>query len=889
MRLTMNMVAMGNLRHRRKRYVTLFISILLAMTFAGGAPFFLSCHRSSAAAMKARQVGSQQEITVHAQDVDWAESSWYIRGEVGFSYSILYGWTGDRQNQGTAVAWMDNRAKELYHNTVKEGRWPEVPGEIAIETNALLRMGYSTELGQKITLHTRSMDGRAMEDRSFTVVGLLYDHRSNIERNKIGDWRQMVKAIPAAFVCPQEPGSGYEDQTAFYNSIPYMNYSPEIREKLEQNLAPESIATHYYYAGYSNDPMRSVTTSVQVSMILSILVAFLCCCGIANAFAGNLKERKTQIGMLRAIGATRQQIIKLFGREAVVLCLLTVPLSMCLSYGGVKLFSLVMGENFVFSPDWKAMLIGVLVSVLCVLLSAIVPLLVISRISPMQAIRDVEKMRRMKKHKIHSRKSFELARLLAKRKLMFSRGRQILTGIILTTAVALGCMMAASFQEKMNWIPRDTSDFCVSLNSWSGGINPFVNQLDLNPEISQTMAQEVLSLPMVERVSGETELYSMNILRENPEDYFLLHEYQNGLLFLHGFEPVDVTTMEQLRQLYGSPVSAQGQEILEALDYEGAFFNLRTAAYSEERIRELEAYPHEGTINIDKLNSGEEILIAAPQKIGAYCKRMPDGAASWALLDMNEKELELRKVEQQYIWATADRPFKVGDTLTVSMITEDSEGVRTRQDRKVKVGAILSRAMRGGLMFYTTTEGLRNWYPDVGYQKMDIYLNQTVTEDLNLQMQELLELMFPGRNVHSEFTSIQQTQAEHRMILTFYVAAMLTLISASAWLINNGITAQIREETHSLGTLRAVGAQPRDLIRSYLVQILTLVFWATAAGLLIALGSWLFDWYFYHRKPLLLWPGLAVAAATLAACMLNLWIQIRKISRCSIVDNIRQL
>ena len=41
---------------------------------------------------------------------------------------------------------------------------------------------------------------------------------------------------------------------------------------------------------------------------------------IVNAFNSNLKERKKQIGMLRAVGATKRQIISIFGREAFCHC-----------------------------------------------------------------------------------------------------------------------------------------------------------------------------------------------------------------------------------------------------------------------------------------------------------------------------------------------------------------------------------------------------------------------------------------------------------------------------------------------------------------------------------------------------------------------------------------
>ena len=200
--LTMNMVALGNLRHRKKRYVTLFISILLAMTFAASAPLFISSMETSRQAMKVTQLGRQTDITFSAQNEDWEKAAIFCDGEVGFGHTILNGWTEER-DRGTPIAWMDDRARFLYHETVKEGRWPEAAGEIAIERGALVRMGFEGELGTEITFHAESPDGRAMEDRSFTLVGILPDHRSNLERRES---EESLKKLPAAFVSPDEPG-----------------------------------------------------------------------------------------------------------------------------------------------------------------------------------------------------------------------------------------------------------------------------------------------------------------------------------------------------------------------------------------------------------------------------------------------------------------------------------------------------------------------------------------------------------------------------------------------------------------------------------------------------------------------------------------------------------
>ena len=890
--LTMNMVALGNLRHRKKRYVTLFISILLAMTFASSAPLFISSMETSRQAMKADQVGRQTDITFSAQNEDWEKAAIFCNGEVGFAHSILYGWTEDR-DRGTPIAWLDDRARFLYHESVKEGRWPEAAGEIAMERGALVRMGYPIELGTEIAFHAESPDGRPVEDRSFTLVGILSDHRSNLERREN---EESLKKLPAAFVSPEEPGSGYEDLTAFYNSFRFQKLPPEDREKLgdDFHLPSTYIGTGVTY----NSELSAVLSTVSVTAVLSGLVAFLCCCGIANAFAGNLQERKTQIGMLRAIGATKQQIVRLFGKEAMILCLVSVPVSLGLACGGVKLFSLLMGEAFVFDPDWKAVLAGVAVSVLCVLLSAIVPLLVIARISPMQAIRDVEKMRKMRKRRIRSQKSFTVPKLLAKRKLTFTHGRQILVGLILTLAVAVSCIVAGMFRETLDHqLPGDPSDYRVALHSYSLSGNPYIVDPWLNPEISESMFQEVLSLPGVTGVSGETELYSVNLLREEMEDYFLLYGWFNTPMSMSQMDYGSGLTLEALRESYRKPDDPEMQKMTGELGYTGEYLSLMVSARTEDQLAQLEEYLIEGSIDPEKLNSGEEILLTAPREIGAFLEAHGNGGWSSGILDLSENRRPdaYDRRQMEHIQATAVRPVEVGDTLTLSMMTVDENGLVTRKDRDVKIGGFLSKGLRGDQMgVFTTMDGLRTWYPQAGYHEIDIRLQGEIDQERNMEMEQLLENRFPGFYVESKYTDTQQAMVVIRAFTMAFLTALVTLVAASSWLINNGITAQLRQDTRSIGTLRALGAQPGDLIRSYLLQIVTVIFWAAVAGFLISIGWWLFSWqYAYsggaYRPPLVLWPGLVTVGATLVLCMGNLWIQIRKISRRSIVENIREL
>ena len=195
-----------------------------------------------------------------------------------------------------------------------------------------------------------------------------------------------------------------------------------------------------------------LTENAVFTAVFTGVLTLVSALGIVNAFSSDLSERKKQIGMLRAVGATKGQIVRIYGRESLFLCLLCAPVSAAVSYFGVKLLTRTI-ENFVFIPSWGVLLGSVGAGVVFVLLASLIPLAAAARISPMQAIRNTELNRKQKRMRIRSRRRFSVPGLLAKRNLRFYRGRTVLTSLILAATIFLSCY-AFSFlleEEDAGW------------------------------------------------------------------------------------------------------------------------------------------------------------------------------------------------------------------------------------------------------------------------------------------------------------------------------------------------------------------------------------------------------------------------------------------------------
>ena len=111
-------------------------------------------------------------------------------------------------------------------------------------------------------------------------------------------------------------------------------------------------------------------------------------------------------------------------------------------------------------------------------------------------------------------------------------------------------------------------------------------------------------------------------------------------------------------------------------------------------------------------------------------------------------------------------------------------------------------------------------------------------------------------------------------------------------LIANTVTADIRENKKTIGTLRAVGYSERELFSSYLYQTGDMLFWGTVFGAVIYIISYAVINNMivtYTHFPFTITPLLILIPALLLILLINLKVKLRRITDLSIVENIREL
>lgn len=894
-RLTVNTFALQSLKKRKKQYAALIVGVILAMVFSSGTLFFVSCLSSSKKEIRRRDFGTADHIAFELTEENFRQLVGENPGVAyGVAHMLGFAYT-EEQEEGAAVGWLDETAKEYYEPVILEGRWPEAEGEVAAEQDALLRMGLAdAKPGDVLTVNLFAQNGPGARSETpikkrYTLVGILGDKRKNLTLS----YPDANQYLPALLVSDKElvEFGGKEALTAYIRTPP--------KYALKLDAAVMSVNESAAWRALEN-----LTGQTIYSSILSGVLMLASGLGIVNAFNADLHERKHQIGLLRAVGATKRQIVGIYGRETLVLAVICAPVSLCISYFGVKIITGFM-EDFIFLPSWWVLLGSVAASLVFVLLASLIPLTAAARISPMQAIRNTELGRKMKKLKIRPRRQFDVARLLASRNLRFYRLRTALTALILAATVFLSSYAFSFILEPSSGANPAYSDYFIGLAS-DQSYAPYMN-FNGGYGYTENDKQALLNCPGVANVRGRAEIYTVAQFPEESDYWRIANYCWWHTLFFDDYRDTDTLTPRNYREKMDGAASSDWRAFQEQMELTGMVVPLPVKSREADQLIEEEV-ALEGRIDTEKLNSGEEIILIAPDELGFW---LQDNGEYGYSAEVHSTD----GISQS--WGepleTAKRSVHAGDTVTLTTVTamptEDGKlpDNYVRTDRTVTIGAIC-RENRGvpyeGTSFCgfcTTTEGLRLLSDSFKYKNLTVTMAGEVTKETDEYMTSVIDRIVSGvpAYVYSAFAWANQERSDRRQATIAILAIVILMLSIAGSMINNALTARIREGKREIGTLRAVGANASDLTRSYVRELLFMTGFGSAVGFAAFLALWFgagfIDWLQWHHtakpvfEPLRIWQTALGVLALFAVCAVNLRLQIRKHMKNSIVENIREL
>jgi putative ABC transport system permease protein len=153
----------------------------------------------------------------------------------------------------------------------------------------------------------------------------------------------------------------------------------KLKPAEENNFSLNDIES---FSKFISEISSNVSKGGWAIAALSLVVGMF---GVANIMFVTVRERTSQIGLKKALGAKRSTILAEFLLESAFLCILGGMIGVLLVFILTKIFSAVLGFPLFISPDIMALAIGI--CILVGVLAGIIPASIASRMDPVVAIR----------------------------------------------------------------------------------------------------------------------------------------------------------------------------------------------------------------------------------------------------------------------------------------------------------------------------------------------------------------------------------------------------------------------------------------------------------------------------------------------------------------------
>lgn len=898
-RLTINRIASAGLRANRKSYLALaagiFLSIFLVTTLCLCVDGLLARRE----AMVAESVGYADVVLYDKPAThDQLMQTGY------FSQMTELYVTGMVQDSTVAIGYDSPEGAAMLNRRITEGRMPEHAGEIALEPSVLSKLRMEAGIGENVTLAIIPVDG-TVETRTYTIVGFLAEQSEALLDES---WGHGPNRYPVAsiLVSAQEPAFA-TGRTVIHRLAVLRPGMTLARFLNDWNWEPQDDAFIEIKFGGANTglnnqgmavffPQDAIMADAELEsqlLLLGILLGSLivaCCVGISSSMEATLSRKREEIAMLRAVGATRRQIRKVFGREAWLLALTLAPVAVLAGCGAACAAAVLAADVLLFRLNPWVLLPVIVLSVAVMLLSSMLPLRRASAVAPLMVMRDTGLMRHV--NRISTKKAFKPARLIANRQLMLHPLRPVgaaLMAAVMLLVICLGAgltFFAADIEAPM-------ADFTLEGDGSYGSL--FHDSFDYAILTRADLAQ-LAALPGVTGVQPERTL-TVNILTDAPGNY--LKPSQQGHLNAHLLTdadwdryvsiPTSAFAEWDMRDYWRREYAMAREQF--NVTQEMAMFPLRVLPVDP---AVLAPYVAEGTIDMEAINAGRQVIVCAPTEYGATS----DGDA-WSTFVKPDASIELDYVH-------ANDFFYAGQTLTLMqnyyVLGAGETSLPNEYDRcesitlNVTVGAVIEspvpayNRIHGGFIL-TTEAGVHNMGLYVGrLNSVDITVDGSVTGQTEEALQKRITTIAQrgGFTVVNNTAEARAEQAAARRLIAVLAGAGVVFFAIAAAMITGSVSRQIRADQRGLGTLRAVGADDKVLFHCYQGQVILSVLLAIPLAAIgvsaICLGGFV---EYLHPGAIVL--SILCAALLLVCCLISLRSRIRGVLKCSIVENIREM
>ena len=521
MRSYLSLVAISGKVRKRQNRMTIFciiISVLLVTTIFSVADMFI---RNQSEGLKQKHGNWHIQLENISQDtaeeisrrpdvaaVGWAE---IFNADADQPYYI-----GEKK---AAVYGSDSIYLAELVNALEEGSLPQSDNDIMLSSNAKLAL--DVKIGDSVTVKTPS------GNTDFTVCGFGSDDAAYYR-----DQTYMVAAYMTrdAYISIMEPNNIPINPVCYIRFQDVSKASGIIAEIRQQyHLPEEDISENTAIMGLagqsSNESMHNIYGIAAVLFILVLLAGVLMISGSMNS---NVAQRTKFFGMMRCIGASRQQIIRYVRLEALNWCKTAVPVGLiigtAIEWGICALLRFWIGDEFaampVFALSPVGLISGAMVGIVTVLLAAQSPAKHASKVSPMAAVSGnadtALSVRHATKRKIRKvERTLGIHHATASKKNWFLLTASFSLSIILFLCISVGLDFAHELIPTMrSWQPDIT-------------LNGYANERVLD----QRLGDAISGITGVEHIWGSSYMENVSVNSSRPDiDHVNITSYSQYML-----------------------------------------------------------------------------------------------------------------------------------------------------------------------------------------------------------------------------------------------------------------------------------------------------------------------------------------------------------------------
>ena len=750
----------------------------------------------------------------------------------------------------TVGSMSDEETVDMVHLLPVTGRYPEQDGEITMDKLAMQSMGLQPETGVKIKLKTKNRDGEAIEEKRYTVVGIIEQQyvgnsgqlymRRKYEMEDMDDQKTTIINCPCAYIFDGErnkfkeerthlfvnvkQASQYDDHTLKeellhqYGDSIYLDYNKEGRSHYADAILgykqqeDGSLDTANGYLGATerigSDSTQKDFLSGVLIPVFALLIAIMTFFSLYQVFGKLIFERKTELGMYRCLGLKRSGMVFLIVAEWTMVIIPGILLGIGLGQAVYHLILYV--ENHVFdmglqsvyemqeyfAPFIKSATPDSYVSALAfvglaIAITGILHIPRIMRLSPMEACR--------KKAQLKG----------ASKKFMFLFGINM---IILFTAITIGFLY---FQldarqenevllEEANGCLYDGADYMMEKNQSLSVKHSIGTELRHDAGVSEEDLETLRGMDSVQKVHALVQCRNTNLLLSNKKTNEELQDFMEENQIVSGFDEDKILFRRWERDL-----TSKGYDLEKE-----ALYQLPTTAMEWSELENMSDCIHSGELHQEAIENGKEVVLV-------YNENKPpleagDNITLSVSVYPEKYDCSPEYFSYGYIGEDDQDPDYVDKYGKQYCFGE-------RKDIHVTIGAIVKLEDYEDMGFYiadnplnmavfTSVEGLHQWkIPDENYTKLAVKLKEkTDVSEFETVWYGLLQ-----KGKIMQMQSLEKLREE----LAYYtktnraifgaMASMLVFVNVLGFV--NVLSMQVLEENKRNSILRALGSSNRRM------------------------------------------------------------------------------